>query len=57
MLEKYKDILTINDICKILQIGKNSAYKLLKSNQIPNRLICNKYRVSKDKLIEYLNKF
>lgn len=54
MLEKYNDILTINDICEILHIGKNSAYKMLKNNDIPNRIICGKYRIPKQKLIEYL---
>ena len=43
LLEEYKDVINIKDLCEILNIGKNTAYKLLKNNDIPNRrlpLIC-----------------
>ena len=26
MLEEYRDLLTVEDLCEILMIGKNSAY-------------------------------
>ena len=28
MLEEYRDLLTVEDLCEILMIGKNSAYTL-----------------------------
>lgn len=54
MLEKYNDILTVNDVCDILNMGRNSIYDLLQSKEIPNKKIKNKYIIPKDNLIEYL---
>ena len=28
LLEEYKDVINIKDLCEILNIGKNTAYKL-----------------------------
>ncbi len=54
ILEKYKDVLTINDICEILKIGRNTAYKLLQNNDIPNRKIASKYIIPKTAIIDFL---
>ena len=56
MLAKYDDVLSIDDVCEILHIGKNTAYKLLGSNEIPNRKIRRKYIIPKIGMINYLNK-
>ncbi len=55
MLEEYKDVLTVEDLCKILRIGKNSAYKLLKNGLISNIKIKRKYIIPKTAVISYLN--
>lgn len=34
MFNDYQDILTVDDLCEMLSIGKNSAYTLLASGQI-----------------------
>ena len=54
MLERYNDILTVDDMCDILHMGRNSIYNLLQSKEIPNKKIKNKYIIPKDNLIEYL---
>ena len=54
MLEKYKDVLGVEDLCEILGIGKNTAYKILKDNTIPNRRIGRKYIIPKCGVIKYL---
>ena len=54
LLEEYKDVINIKDLCEILNIGKNTAYKLLKNNDIPNRRLGKKYIIPKFGLIEYL---
>ena len=56
MLAKYDDVLSIDDVCEILHIGKNTAYKLLGANEIPNRKIRRKYIIPKIGMINYLNK-
>ncbi len=56
MLENYKDVLTVDNLCEILNIGRNTAYKMLQSGEIPNRRIGNKkYVIPKVGVISYLN--
>ena len=54
MLEEYKDVINVKDLREILNIGKNTAYKLLKNNDIPNRRLGKKYIIPKFGVIEYL---
>ena len=54
MLEEYKDVINVKDLCEILNIGKNTAYKLLKNNDRPNRRLGKKYIIPKFGVIEYL---
>ena len=54
MLNKYKDILTVKDLCEILGIGKNTAYRLLKNGEIKSIRIGNKNKIPKEYLLEYL---
>ena len=54
MFDEYPDILTISDIMRALDIGRNKAYNLLKNNQIKSIKIGKSYRVPKSYLIEYI---
>ena len=54
LLDEYKDVINVKDLCEILNIGKNTAYKLLKNNDIPNRRLGKKYIIPKFGVIEYL---
>ena len=54
MLENYKDILTVRDICDILNISKSTAYKLLQSKEIPNMKMANKYVIPKIGVIKII---
>lgn len=53
MFDEYPDILTVSDIQLALGIGRNTAYKLLKSKQIKSIRIGNKYKIPKRCLIAY----
>lgn len=54
MLENYEDVLTVEDMCKILHVGKNTAYQLLQDNIISSRKIRRKYIIPKQSIINYL---
>lgn len=54
MLEEYKDVITVNELCAILRIGKNSAYRLLQSGEIRSRRLRYKYIIPKAGIIDYL---
>ena len=54
VLNKYNDVLSVDDLCKILGIGRNTAYKILQDNTIPSRRIGRKYIIPKHGVIQYL---
>ena len=56
MLKNYKEILSVEDLCEILSIGKNTAYRLLKSGEIKAIRIGKVYKIPKEYLINYLKK-
>lgn len=55
-LENYNDVLSVGDVCKILGIGRNTAYEWLKTNIIPNRKIMRKYIIPKAGVELFLKK-
>ena len=56
MLNKYNEILTVEELCEVLRIGKNTAYKLLKSEEIKSIKIGSTYKIPKRSIIHYLTK-
>ena len=54
--EQLPLILTVEDITKILGIGKNTAYDLIRCGKIRSVRIGHKIRISKDALLEFLDK-
>lgn len=55
MLEKYNDVLSVDQMCEILLIGRNTAYTLLKTNRVRNIRVGNKYIIPKKSIIDFLN--
>lgn len=54
-LDQYGDILTVNDVCDILRIGKNQAYDLLSSGKLKAFHTSNRtWKIPKKSLTEYL---
>jgi excisionase family DNA binding protein len=52
--EEYPDILTVKQLCEMLNIGKNLAYDLLGSGAIKSIKIGAIYRVPKVWVLDYL---
>ena len=50
-----KDLLDINDITALLGIGRNSAYKLLRSKTIPSIKLGKRCMVRRCDLANYIN--
>ena len=55
MFEEYNDILTVNEVCSALRIGKNTLYNLLKIGAIKSKKVGKKYLVPKICLVDYVN--
>ncbi|MDU2064648.1 MAG: helix-turn-helix domain-containing protein [Sporomusaceae bacterium] len=54
MYDQYNDLVTIDDLCEMLYIGKNAAYKLLASGQIKAFRYNRIWKVPKQGVIEYV---
>ena len=53
-ISELNDVITVDDICVVLGIGRNTAYQLLKSGEIPSRRIKRKYIIPRKALILYV---
>ena len=56
MLEQYQDILTIEELCEILKIGRNRAYELLDTGQIKGFRLGRPWKIPKLSVEHYLKK-
>lgn len=54
ILSKYPDIIDVKIMCNILHIGRQKAYRLLKTNEIYNKRIGNTYRIPISSLWDYI---
>lgn len=57
MFDNYKDVLTVNEVCSALSMGRNSVYELLQNGSIKSIKIKKKYYVPKPFLIDFINSF
>jgi excisionase family DNA binding protein len=52
--EAYSDLVTIEEICDILAIGKNTAYRLLKNQEIAAFRIGRVWKVPRESVTNYI---
>ncbi len=57
MLETCDDYLTVDELCELLKIGHNAAYKLLKSGKLKAFRNGRVWRIPKQAVIDYTNPF
>jgi len=50
----YPDILTVPEMAKMLRVGRNTAYDLVKSGDIQSVKVKNQIRIPKSSVIEFL---
>lgn len=55
MLGLYSDILTLDNVCEILCIGKNTAYRLLSSGELTGFKIGRVWKIPKENLEFYIS--
>ena len=55
MFNSYPDVLSVKQLCEVLDIGKNTAYRLLQSGEIKSIKIGKVYKIPKKYLKEFLN--
>lgn len=52
--ENYNDMISIDDLCEMLSIGKNTAYHLLKTNQIKAFKIGRIWKIPRESVSNYV---
>ena len=56
MFTEYPDIVNISQLKKMLDIGINLAYELVRKNKIPSLKVGREYKIPKRNVIAYLTK-
>ena len=54
MFSEYGDIVTVEEVMKMLQIGRVTVYNLLKTDKIHTLRIGKKYVIPKKSVIDFL---
>ena len=54
MFNNYPDIITVEQLAKMLNIGKSSAYSLLQNNQIHHVKVGKKYIIPKTAVLDFV---
>lgn len=53
---KDMDLITIDELCESLMIGRNTAYQLLNTKQIPSFRIGRVWKIPRSSVNEYIRK-
>ena len=56
MFNNYNDVVTVGELAKMLKIGRNTAYELVRAGIVPCVRIGRQLRISKQAVIEYLSR-
>jgi excisionase family DNA binding protein len=56
IFSEYEDIVSVDDVMKMLHIGRSNVYKLLREKEIKSIRIGVKYIIPKRSIIEFLEK-
>ena len=54
MLEEYPDIISVDELCEILNISRNTAYELLRSRRIRYVRVGRTYKILLSSVKEFL---
>ena len=55
IFSEYSDIVTVDEVMKMLRLGKNTVYKLLKDDKITNVKVGARYVIPKQSVIEFVS--
>lgn len=55
MLNQYEDVLTVEDVCSILMVGRNRVYELLNNQELKGfRIGKRTWRIPKSSVNEFI---
>lgn len=56
-LEQYPDILSVEELCEVLNVGANAAYELLNKSTIPAFRIGRRWKIPKEAVAQYIGRW
>lgn len=56
MFSNYPDVVSVEQLQEMLDIGRNSAYKLIQNKEIKSVRIGRNYKIPKIYVLEYIQK-
>lgn len=48
-------VLDVEDVARLLRVGRNTVYELVGRNEIPHRRLCKQIRFSRDAIMRWLD--
>ncbi len=54
MLEQYNDILSVEELCELLHVGRNRVYQLLQSGELKGFRLGKTWKIPKIAVEEYI---
>lgn len=54
MFSEYDDVVTVDDVMKMLHLGKNNVYKLLRDNSIKSVKVGKRFIIPKRSVINFV---
>jgi len=56
LFREYADVVTVPELAKMLRIGRNSAYDLIKHRHIQSVKVGNQIRIPKSSIIDFVER-
>lgn len=56
MFNDYNDMITVDELCEMLRIGRNKAYELLRSGKVGGFHDGRLWMIPKEAVIDYIRK-
>ena len=56
MFNEYNDMVTVDELCEMLRIGRNKAYELLRSGKVGGFHDGRLWMIPKEAVIDYIRK-
>ena len=56
LFSNFGDVVTVQELSKMLRVGRNTAYNIINSGEISHVKVGNQIRIPKSSVIDFLNR-
>ena len=54
MLDQYEPIMTVQEVCEVLMVGKNTVYALIKEGKVESFRTGRTWKIKRDALSDFI---